>query len=152
MTRGRAGPALLSRPSPRQCGCRDRGVALDGELELHPGRVRELATELPQLLLGVVPNRLADLDVAALHLETHADENLADCPREGDDLDPASPSLAECRGGGGGRRPARVDVVDENQCCGRPGSGAEGALHVAAALRERQSALRANARRSGEQW
>src|SRR5437870_6832841 len=56
----------------------DRGITLDGELELDAGRVGQLALELAQLLLCVGADLLADLDVPTLHLETHGEKNLAD--------------------------------------------------------------------------
>src|SRR3712207_4258788 len=52
---------------------RDRRIPLDGELELHPRGVRQLALELAELLLRVLPDRVRDLDVLALHLESHQD-------------------------------------------------------------------------------
>jgi hypothetical protein len=48
----------------------DRGIAFDRELELDPGVV-ELALELCELLFGIAADRVADLEVPALHLELH---------------------------------------------------------------------------------
>src|SRR5207237_3491436 len=81
----------------------DRRIALEAELELHLSRVGELPTELAELLLGVAADRVADHEVLALHLEPHAFSfssreplpallNLADRPREVDDLNPACAS------------------------------------------------------------
>ena len=77
----------------------DGRVLLDGELELDASRVFHEPVELGQLLLGVLADLIADLDVPALHLETHGPRNLSDGTREGDDLDAARPGLAEGRGG-----------------------------------------------------
>ena len=49
----------------------DRRVVLDGELQLDPGRVRELTLELAELLLRIGPDRVADLDVLAFDLQAH---------------------------------------------------------------------------------
>ena len=48
---------------------RDRRILLDRELELDHGRIGELALELPELLLRIGPNRVADLDVLAFDLQ-----------------------------------------------------------------------------------
>src|SRR4029079_18991255 len=52
---------------------RDRRVPLHSQLELDPRRVRQLALELPELLLRIGPNRVADLDVLAFDLQAHRD-------------------------------------------------------------------------------
>ena len=87
--------------------------------------IGELLLELGELLLGVPPNRLADLDVSALDLESHRVPSLdffaasggalrlTDCPRQSHDLDMACTSLPEGRCGRRRGRAARVDVVDE---------------------------------------
>src|SRR5439155_26205168 len=49
----------------------DRRVALDGELELDARQVVQLALELRKLLLGVLAERVRDLDVPAVHLKSH---------------------------------------------------------------------------------
>src|SRR5436190_5136498 len=49
----------------------DRGILLDGELELDARRIGELPIETAELLLRVGPDRLAHLDVLALHLQAH---------------------------------------------------------------------------------
>src|SRR6185312_15184425 len=67
---------------------RDRGVPLDGELELDP-RILQLPFELRELLLRVTPDRIADLEVPALHLKLH------------------EPSLGACAGPESSGRPAR---------------------------------------------
>ena len=51
--------------------CGDRRVLLDGELQLALRLIREVALELAELLLGVGPDRVADLDVLALDLQSH---------------------------------------------------------------------------------
>ena len=63
---------------------RDRRVPLDGQLQLDTGLVCKLRFELPELPLGVVVDRVRDLDVLALHVQTHrassvrvADESLS---------------------------------------------------------------------------
>src|SRR5687767_10079893 len=53
----------------------DRGVLLDRELDLHLHLGRELLVQLSELLLGVTADRLAELEILALHLKTH----LASC-------------------------------------------------------------------------
>src|SRR2546429_1849867 len=50
---------------------RDRRGALDAELELDLRRIGQLPLELPELVLGVAANRVADVEVLALHLESH---------------------------------------------------------------------------------
>src|SRR5205085_11757783 len=50
---------------------RDRRVALDAELELDLRRIGQLPLELPELVLGVAAHRVADVEVLALHLESH---------------------------------------------------------------------------------
>ena len=50
----------------------DRRVLLDAKLELDLSQVVQLAAELAHLFLGVPANRVADLDVLALHLKSHA--------------------------------------------------------------------------------
>src|ERR671925_818099 len=50
---------------------RHRGVALDRELELDARRVGHEPVELSELLLRVTADRIADLDVPTLDLETH---------------------------------------------------------------------------------
>src|SRR5688500_6704811 len=50
---------------------RDRRVVLERELQLDLGRIGELPLELADLLLGVSPDRIADLDVSALDLKSH---------------------------------------------------------------------------------
>src|SRR2546421_7888174 len=87
---------------------RDGRVPLEAQLELHLSRVGELPLELAELLLGVAPDRVADLEVLALYLESHrfpfaprersaCTPNLADRPREGHDLDAAGAGLPERR-------------------------------------------------------
>jgi hypothetical protein len=43
----------------------------DCQLELDLRRVGELPLELAELLLGVPPDRFADLDIAAFDLQSH---------------------------------------------------------------------------------
>src|SRR5439155_2639030 len=50
---------------------RDGRVALDAQLELDLRRIGQLPLELPELVLGVAANRVADVEVLALHLESH---------------------------------------------------------------------------------
>src|SRR4051812_37931277 len=49
----------------------DRRVLLGAQFQLDLHEVRELLVQLAQLLLGVAANRVADLEVLALHLQTH---------------------------------------------------------------------------------
>ena len=65
----RAAPALSSRSSPRRRGCRRSRGSSRPRARARPRRVGELPLELAQLLLGVAANRVADLDVLALHLK-----------------------------------------------------------------------------------
>jgi hypothetical protein len=44
---------------------------LDRQLQLDLSRIGELPLELAELLLGVPPDRIADLDVTALDLKSH---------------------------------------------------------------------------------
>src|SRR5437764_15411748 len=91
----------------------DGGVLLDRELELDPRRVAHDSIELAHLLLGVLTNLLADLEVPALHLETHA-WKLSNGPRERDDVDMPRAGLAQGRRRSGHGCAAGVDVVDED--------------------------------------
>src|SRR5207248_1507269 len=50
---------------------RDRRVPLHAELELDLRRIGQLSLELPELLFRVAANRVADVEVLALHLESH---------------------------------------------------------------------------------
>ena len=104
---------------------RDRRVVLERQLELDLRGIRKLLLELAELLLCVSPNRLADLDVSALDLESHrvpslevlerpgGELRLTDCPCESHNLDMTCTSLPKGRRSSSRRRAARVDVVHE---------------------------------------
>jgi hypothetical protein len=49
----------------------DRWIVFDCQLELDLRRIGELPLELAELLLGVPPDRFADLDIAAFDLQSH---------------------------------------------------------------------------------
>jgi hypothetical protein len=50
---------------------RDGRILLDAELELDLRQLVQLPIEFVELLLGVQADRLADLDVLTLHLQSH---------------------------------------------------------------------------------
>jgi hypothetical protein len=51
----------------------DRRVLLDGKLELETGGLAQVPLELAELRLRVALQRIVDLDVLALHLESHSE-------------------------------------------------------------------------------
>src|SRR5207245_2451466 len=115
----------------------------------------------PELPLGVLLNRVRDLDVLALHVQTHrasslrvADEstsNLSDRAGEADDLDLLRACSPQGLRGGAGSRSGRVDVVNKANGLRHLTGRAEDATNIAAALDEGETALPAGRALAHEQ-
>src|SRR5215216_5921446 len=141
---------------------RDRRVPLDRELELDARRVCELPFELAELLLRVLPDRVGDLDVLALYLESQPGPPgstavssaeailVANRASEGDDLDPSSAAAAERGGGRRSRGAGGVDVIHERDSGRHAAGGNERSCDVASARLEAQAALRSGGSRPAE--
>ena len=111
--------------------------------------------ELAQLLLGVLADLLADLEVPALHLEIAWDRKVISTngPREGDHLDVPRAGLAQRGGRGRDRRAARIDVVDEDDAPRRVAVGSKTPRTLrrrSASARPRCAAIPSPRRRSGD--
>src|SRR5947207_6505496 len=131
---------------------RDRRIALDAELELHLRQGMQLTIELAQLFLGIPADRIADVDVLALHLESHRSPRgresdlssalaVAYRASERHDVDPSGASFPQGRRGRVGSGSGCIDIVDEPYLRGHGTRAGEGGDDVPPPLDPRQLAL-----------